>query len=148
MLLRLPLACLLLAASVDVAAEQAASVEAGRRVFARCAGCHEAGPRARNVFGPHLNGIIGRRAGSVPGFGYSDALRKKNIVWNEANLAAFVRDPDEVVPGTKMRFFGFFTKGQMADLMAYLASLPPQTTPPAAAPAPARTAPGAQGSAR
>lgn len=102
----------------------AASVEAGRRLFARCAGCHEVGPRARNVFGPQLNGVLGRTSGSAPGYTYSEAIRRRALVWNDTNLEAFIRDPDAVVPGTKMRFFGFFSQRQMSDLIAYLRANP------------------------
>lgn len=123
-----------------LAAPNAASVEAGRRVFARCASCHEVGPHARHQFGPQLNGVLGRRSGSVAGYAYSDAIRRRALVWNETNLEAFIRDPDEVVPGTKMRFFGFFSKRQMADLMAYLQSQPAH---PHSAVKPVRAAPGA-----
>jgi cytochrome c len=102
----------------------AAQVEAGRRLFARCAGCHAVGPKAGNLFGPQLNGILGRRAGSVPGYGYSPAMKKSTLVWNAQNLNAFIRDSDKVIPGNKMRFFNFMSQKQVADIVAYLATQP------------------------
>lgn len=102
----------------------AGNVEAGKRVFTKCLNCHEVGPKARHGFGPQLNGILGRKAGSAPGYTYSAAMKKAPLVWNEHNLAAFVRDTDAVVPGNKMRFFGFITQGQLNDLTAYLRAHP------------------------
>lgn len=114
-------------------AHAADRVDAGRRVFARCLNCHEVGPNARNIFGPQLNGVLGRKAGSVPNYSYSAAMKNSGVVWNERTLAAFLRDTDKVVPGNKMRFFGFFSQGQLDDLMVYLRANPA----PAAAAAPA-----------
>lgn len=101
-------------------------VEAGRKVFARCANCHQVGPGARNLFGPELNGIIGRRAGGLPGYAYSPALKQAGFTWDGAKLAAFVRDPEQVVPGNAMRFWGLNDERQVADLLAYLRSHPAQ----------------------
>lgn len=101
-------------------------VEAGRKVFARCANCHQVGPGARNLFGPELNGIIGRRAGGLPGYAYSPALKQAGFTWDEAKLAAFVRDPEQVVPGNAMRFWGLSDERQVANLLAYLRSHPAQ----------------------
>lgn len=99
-------------------------VEAGRKVFARCANCHQVGPNARNIFGPELNGLVGRRAGGLPGYAYSPALRQAGFVWDEARLAAFLRDPQKVVPGNSMRFWGLSDDEQIADLLAYLRTHP------------------------
>lgn len=123
--MRTGLALLLLAASAAVqaakpAAPTAAQVEAGRRLFARCAGCHQVGPKAGNVFGPRLNGVVGRKAGGVAGYAYSPALTKSGLVWNEQNLVAFIRDSDKVVPGNKMRFFNFMSEKQVKEIVAYL----------------------------
>lgn len=105
------------------AAAASGDVQAGRTVFAsRCAACHRVGPSARAAFGPQLNGVIGRAAASTPDYAYSPALQRSGIVWSEEKLAAFLKDPDTVVPGTKMRFYfrGFGREKQIADLMAYL----------------------------
>jgi cytochrome c len=93
---------------------------AGAATFRACASCHQVGPSARGVFGPHLNGVFGRRAGSTPDYAYSAAMKRSGIVWNDRTLAAFVRDPGDVVPGTKMRFWGIGNERQVANLLAYL----------------------------
>jgi cytochrome c len=93
----------------------------GERVFAQlCGSCHKAGPNARNAFGPQLNGVIGRRAGSLQDYAYSPALRRADFVWDQARLQAYVADPSGVVPGTKMYFWGLSDRQKVADLLAYL----------------------------
>lgn len=114
-------------------AQAADPLAAGRAAFKRCANCHQVGPGARSNFGPELNGIIGRRAGSVPDFAYSPAMKRAGFVWDEARLAAFVRDPDAVVPGNRMRFWGMMSERQVRELVGYLRSMPALN-----APAPAR----------
>lgn len=103
---------------------------AGAAAFRKCASCHQVGPSARNVFGPQLNGLAGRRAGSVAGYAYSPAMRKSGIVWNDRTLARFLRDPDDTVPGTKMRFWGIGDERQIANLLAYLRQYPPVQSAP------------------
>jgi cytochrome c len=98
--------------------------EKGRAVFARCASCHQVGPSAHNGFGPQLNGIIGRRAGSVDGYAYSPAMKNAALVWSEKNLKTFLKSPGDTVPGNKMRFWGIGSDSQVADLMAYLRQYP------------------------
>ena len=101
----------------------AADLNNGQRLFGtRCASCHNVGPSAHSGFGPQLNGLFGRRAGSLPGYAYSSAMKRSNIVWSDKTLAAFLDDPDDLVPGTKMRFWGISNEKQVADLLAYLRS--------------------------
>ncbi|MGJ7511456.1 c-type cytochrome [Variovorax sp. GT1P44] len=115
----------ILATSMVHAAPRAADVAAGKAAFTACASCHQVGPAARNGFGPQLNGVFGRRAGIEPGFKYSPAMKKSEIVWSEKTLAAYVRRPDDVVPGTKMRFYGWsYGDQKLADLFAYLRTFP------------------------
>lgn len=92
----------------------------GAVVFHTCASCHQVGPDARGGFGPQLNGVFGRRAGTTPDYAYSEAMRHAGIVWNEATLRAYLRDPDKVVPGTRMRFWGISDERELAALLAYL----------------------------
>ncbi len=92
----------------------------GASSFRMCASCHQVGPSARSGFGPHLNGVFGRRAGTADGYPYSPAMKQSAVVWNEQTLAAFLRDPGKVVPGTKMRFWGIGNEQQIANLLAYL----------------------------
>ena len=99
----------------------AADLQAGKALFAtRCASCHHVGRNARAGFGPQLNGIFGRTAGSTTDFQYSDAMRASKVVWSHDTLRAFVRSPGKVVPGTKMRFWGLGDDRQITDLLAYL----------------------------
>lgn len=101
-----------------------ASIAAGQRIFAsRCASCHQIGGNAGAAFGPQLTGIVGRRAAATGDFAYSPALKATGLVWTEPNLAAFIRNPGKLVPGTKMRFWGIGDDTQIADLLAYLRSV-------------------------
>jgi cytochrome c len=83
------------------------------------------GPSARGGFGPQLNGVIGRRAGSTGDFRYSEAMKASGIVWSEDALRAFLKSPDTTVPGNKMRFWGLGDDGQIDDLLAYLRRFQP-----------------------
>ncbi|WP_342778643.1 cytochrome c family protein [Phreatobacter stygius] len=96
---------------------------AGERVFAQCRACHQLGETARNGVGPQLNGLIGRTAGSVAGYTYSDAYKRPEVaakVWSEENFAAYIRDPRSVTPGTRMVFAGLRQDSQVSNLIAYL----------------------------
>jgi cytochrome c len=95
---------------------------AGKKIFTVCANCHQIGPSARAGFGPQLNGIIGRQAGSTSDYHYSAAMQNAGFVWTEDRLRAFIKDPDAVVPGNKMRFFGIHSERELSDLLAYLRS--------------------------
>lgn len=116
----------LAAAALAVAplfATAAGDPAAGRKLFTSCANCHAVGPSARHGFGPQLNALAGRKAGNLAGYTYSPAMKASGLVWNEATLAAFLRDPNAVVPGTKMRYWGIgINEAKVADLLAYLAA--------------------------
>ena len=127
---------LLLGTGAETLAAQAqapaqAQVDAGRRLFARCTNCHEVGAGARNGFGPQLNGIVGRKAGSAPAYAYSPALKQAGFVWNEQKLVAFIRDSEKVVPGNKMRFLSFMSEKQASEIVAYLRTQGAVAAPPA-----------------
>ena len=95
----------------------------GRKVFTACINCHAVGPSARHGFGPQLNALVGRKADTSPGYAYSAGMKASGLVWSEATLTAFLRDPGAVVPGTKMRFWGVgMNEGKVRDLLAYLAA--------------------------
>lgn len=82
---------------------------AGARAFQRCAACHSVSPSQEGLAGPSLRGLAGRRAGSVPGFAYSDAMRaagREGLVWDRPTLERYLVDPEAVVPGTTMPFQG------------------------------------------
>jgi len=112
----------LISITASVAAQAAGNAAAGKTVFRICASCHQIGPNARSGFGPQLNGVFGRKAGSLSDYSYSAAMKNANIVWNETTLKAYLRAPGDVVPGTKMRLWGFDNDQQIADLLAYLAT--------------------------
>lgn len=99
---------------------QAQSAEAGERVFAQCRACHQVGERARNLVGPQLNGIFGRKSGTVDGYKYTDANKNANITWDEATFREYIMDPRGKIPGTKMVFAGIKNPQQVNDLIAYL----------------------------
>ncbi|MEO5932726.1 MAG: c-type cytochrome [Duganella sp.] len=102
------------------AAGYVGSAKAGEAAFRMCASCHQVGRYAQAGYGPQLNGIIGRKAAATPDFKYSEAMKKSGIVWTEQKLAAYMRAPHDVVPGTSMRFWGISDDQQVADLLAYI----------------------------
>jgi cytochrome c len=99
----------------------AQDAERGKTIFKPCAACH-ATDHADRV-GPGLEGIIGRKAGTAPGFRYSDAMKKSGIAWDAKILDAYLESPQKVVPGNKMPYAGLKDPTDRADLVAYLATL-------------------------
>ena len=102
---------------VLAAALLAGDAKAGEAVYSRCAGCHSL---EVNRTGPKHCGLFGRRAGSVPGFEYSPAMKRATIVWNAETLDRFLADPPKAVPGTAMTYAGVPDAQDRADLIAYL----------------------------
>ena len=98
---------------------------AGEATFRVCKTCHRIGEGATNFVGPELNGVVGRKAGSVPGYNYSDANRNSGLTWDEATLTKYLHSPREVVPGTKMAFPGLPKDQDVANLIAYLKQFGP-----------------------
>lgn len=97
--------------------------EKGEKVFKKCKACHAVGEGAKNKVGPALNGIVGAPAGQAEGFKYSKPLLEAaegGLVWDEANLAAFLAKPKEFMDGTKMSFPGLKKEDEQADVIAYL----------------------------
>ena len=92
----------------------------GAAVFKPCASCHQVGPNARGGFGPQLNGLFGRRAGSTSDFAYSDAMKASGIVWDDKTLVEYLTNPKGRVPGTKMVYAGLKQEAQRADMIAFL----------------------------
>lgn len=91
----------------------------GQQIFARCAACHTVGQSGGKI-GPSLNGVVGRKAGSVAGYAYSPAMKASGLKWDVATLARFLQAPSKTVPGTKMFFPGLPDPQDRADLTAYL----------------------------
>lgn len=73
-----------------------------QRAFAVCAGCHDTSPELGHRFGPNLHGVVGRKAGTAPGYAYSEAMRSSDLVWDAQTLDAFLKSPTQVMPGTRM----------------------------------------------
>lgn len=99
----------------------AEDIERGRRIYQACASCHTL-ESERSTFGPSLKGVLGRHAAAVPDYKYSTGLRdaaNAGLVWNDSSLAAFLKNPKKVVPGTTMRFWGLWD-GEVGDLLAFL----------------------------
>ncbi len=95
---------------------------AGQQLFNQhCAVCHA--PKRGQAFGPSLNGVVGRPAGSVPGFRYSEALKKSGLVWSEDNLRKWIGDPAGTVPHTPMPHVSFSDPAQQVYVVEYLKTL-------------------------
>lgn len=106
------------------------TVEAGKKVFAKCGVCHGLGDTEKAV-GPNLNSVIGRTAGTQPEFlakkgaGYSKAMIAAGaggLVWDEAQIAEYITDPKKKIPGNKMAFPGLKSEQDRADVIAYINS--------------------------
>jgi cytochrome c len=106
----------------SVAGALAGDAAAGETVFTqKCKVCHQIGEGAKNFVGPELNGLIGRKTGSVADYNYSDANKDSGITWDEAKLKEYLTNPKAVIPGTKMIFAGLPKEGDRDNLVAYLA---------------------------
>ena len=99
---------------------QAQDLAAGEQSFRKCLPCHSVGEDARNKIGPVLNGLDGRKSGTIPDYSYSEANKKANITWGEAAFKDYIQNPMAKVPGTKMAFAGIKNEKEIADLWAYL----------------------------
>jgi cytochrome c len=102
-------------------ASDAQDADNGAKVFKKCMACHAIDEK--NKIGPSLKGIVGRKAATVEGFKYSDAMLAKGaegVIWDEATLAAYLPDPKAWVPGTKMVFPGLKKPEEVTDLIAFL----------------------------
>ena len=105
----------------------------GRQVFKKCQVCHSLDP-GRDILGPSLAGIVGRKSGSEPGYTYSPAMKQSNLIWDAKTLDAYLTDPQKVVPGNKMPFPGLKTAQDRSDVIDFLASAgAPQAAPAATA---------------
>ncbi len=113
-------AAALLLAIPGPAAAQDGNAEEGAEVFKKCRACHDVGADAKNKVGPVLNGIIGRKAGTIEGFAYSDANKSSGAVWTEDTLFKYLESPLTFMKGTKMAFAGLKDPQDRKDLIAYL----------------------------
>jgi cytochrome c2 len=92
----------------------------GATLFAQCKICHSI-DAGKNMVGPSLNHIVGTKAGDVPGYTFSPAMKKSGIKWTSATLSEFLTAPMKKVPGTKMAFAGLAKPQDRADVIAFLA---------------------------
>ncbi|HTR15329.1 MAG TPA: cytochrome c family protein [Roseiarcus sp.] len=102
------------------AAVAAGDPVAGETAFRVCRTCHQIGETARNFVGPELNGVVGRKAGTVVGYNYSDAVKNSGLAWDEATLAKYLKNPLQVLPGAKMAYPGMQSDEDVANVIAYL----------------------------
>lgn len=99
----------------------AQSAESGERTFnQQCKSCHTVEKGGASTLGPNLFGVIGRKAGTAPGYDFSEAMKKSGITWDEASLGEYLKDPKAKVPDGKMAFAGLKRPPQLADVIAYL----------------------------
>ena len=98
----------------------AADVNHGKQLFTACQACHTEKP---DSLGPSLKGVVGRKAGSLEDFRYSNAMKRANITWTDNNLREYLSDPQAKVKGNRMPFSGFSNPGDVADVIAYLQTL-------------------------
>jgi cytochrome c len=98
----------------------AADVEHGKQLFLTCAACHTDKPDA---LGPSLNGVFGRKSAALEDFRYSNPMKRANLVWDDANLRAYIANPQETVRGNRMPFGGLSNPKDIEDIVAYLKTL-------------------------
>jgi cytochrome c len=113
-------ALVIIASSAAVPAALAQDAAAGKTSFNKCLACHAIGDGAKNKVGPELNGLDGRKSGTVEGYNYSDANKNSGITWNEAQFKEYIKDPKAKVPGTKMAFAGIKSEKEVNDLWAFV----------------------------
>lgn len=122
-LIRAGLALAIAAAPLGLATTAHAQAAQGAALFkTTCALCHET-VAGKIKIGPPLAGINGRKAGTIPGFNYSAAMKNSGIVWNAAKLAAYIDDPRKTVPGNRMPFFGTKDPAKAKAIADYLVTL-------------------------
>jgi cytochrome c len=96
---------------------RAADAAHGKLVFAQCAACHSDKPDA---IGPSLKGVYGRKSAADPDFHYSNAMMRANLTWDDADLHAYLKDPQAKVKGNRMPFGGLGDAKDVDDVVAYL----------------------------
>src|SRR5262245_37994935 len=92
--------------TISTGAALAQDLSAGETSFRKCQPCHDVGENARNKLGPPLNGLDGRKAGSVADYSYNEGIKSSGITWGEETFREYVKDPRAKIPDTKMFFVG------------------------------------------
>jgi cytochrome c len=111
--------------AVSTGGALAQDLAAGENSFKKCLPCHAVGADAKNKIGPVLNGLEGRKSGTIEGYTYTEANRNSGIIWDDATFRDYIRDPRAKIPGTKMVFAGIKNDKEVADLWAYLKKFGP-----------------------
>jgi cytochrome c len=126
-MLRVGFGAALVAALVAATAAGAAAedLDNGKAVFNKCRACHQVGENAKNLVGPILNGLLGRKAGTIEGYNYSEANKTSGITWDEATFKEYIKNPKAKIPNTKMVFAGLTDPQDIDDLLAYLKQFGP-----------------------
>jgi cytochrome c len=104
-------------------AQDQEDVAEGAKVFKKCAACHAVGEGAKNKVGPQLNGVVGRTAGSLPDYNYSQPMKDAGaggLVWNEETIDDYLEKPKEFVKGNKMAFVGLKKEDEREHVIDYL----------------------------
>ena len=113
------------AIALSTTAALAQDVGAGEASFGKCKSCHAVGADAKNSIGPLLNGIDGRKCGSVEGYRYSTANKNCGFRWAETMFLEYIRDPKLKIPGTKKSTSGIKDEAEARDLWTYLSRFGP-----------------------
>ena len=95
----------------------AADAEHGKALYAACVACHSEKP---NALGPSLKGVFGRKSAALDDYRYSNPMKRADLVWDEANLRAYIADPQGKVKGNRMPFGGLRNPQDIDDVVAYL----------------------------
>jgi cytochrome c2 len=104
---------------ITALAQAAGDEKRGEQVLNQCKPCHSL-DAGKNGVGPTLHGLFGRKAGTVPDYNYSAAMKNSGVVWNEDTLKQYLADPHKFIPGEKMTFAGIKNEEQLNDLIVYL----------------------------
>jgi len=109
-----------IAAATAASSALAQDADAGKTSFNKCLACHAIGEGAKNKVGPVLNGLDGRKSGTVEGYSYSDANKNSGITWSKDVFLEYIKDPKAKIPGTKMVFAGIKNENEANALWAYI----------------------------
>ncbi len=102
------------------AAYQGADLANGQAKFALCQSCHTVAEGQTAMVGPNLWGVFGRKAGSAPGFTYSDGMKAMDVTWDATTIDKWISNPRAMNPGTKMSYLGMENPKDRIDVVAYL----------------------------
>jgi cytochrome c len=110
----------LLVIALATGSAAAADAEHGKALYQTCAACHTERPDA---LGPSLKGVVGRKSAALEDFRYSNPMKRANLVWDEANLRDYIKDPQAKVKGNRMPYGGLTETKDVDDIIAYLKTL-------------------------